>query len=193
MSSQLAASATRRHLNARQAETVQKILDAARDELRETDFESLTVRAVAARAEVAPATAYTYFSSKNHLLVELFWRRINELEQVASTARTPRARVIAIFHRLAEFLAAEPELAAAVTVAMLSADPDVRQLRFLIGTEINTWIAAAAGDAATPELLDLLGLAWTGAMLQAGMGHAEYAQIGERLASATNLIMRATP
>lgn len=193
MSSQSVATATRRHLNARQAETVQKILDAARDELRHTDFESLTVRAVAARAAVAPATAYTYFSSKNHLLVELFWRRINELEQVVSAARTPRGRVIAIFQRLAEFLAAEPELAAAVTVAMLSPDPDVRQLRFLIGTEINTWIADAAGAAATPEVLDALGLAWTGAMLQAGMGHAEYAQLGERLAGATNLIMRATP
>lgn len=193
MSSQAAMPATRRHLKTRQAETVRKILDAARDELRATDYEALTVRAVAARAEVAPATAYTYFSSKNHLLVELFWRRINELESVTSSARTPRARVIAIFRQLAEFLAAEPDLAAAVTLAMLSPEPDVRQLRFLIGTEINTWIATAAGDAATPELLDLLGLAWTGAMLQAGLGHAEYADMGDRLAAVTNEVMKATP
>ena len=193
MSSQMAVPATRRHLKSRQAETVRKILDAARDELQETDYEALTVRAVAARAEVAPATAYTYFSSKNHLLVELFWRRINELESVTSSARTPRARVIAIFRQLAEFLAAEPDLAAAVTLAMLSPEPDVRQLRFLIGTEINTWIATAAGDAATPELLDLLGLAWTGAMLQAGLGHAEYADLGDRLAAVTNQVMKATP
>src|SRR4051794_14582020 len=142
--------ATRRHLKRRQADTVQKILDAAHDELLETGYEALTVRAVAARAELAPATAYTYFSSKNHLLVELFWRRINELESVVSAARTPRARVVEIFHRLARFLAAEPELAAAVTVAILSPDPDGRQMRFLIGTEINTWIADAAGVAGPP-------------------------------------------
>ena len=40
--------------------------------LRESSYADLTVRAVAARAKVAPATAYTYFSSKNHLIAEIY-------------------------------------------------------------------------------------------------------------------------
>ncbi len=40
--------------------------------LRESSYADLTVRAVAARAKVAPATAYTYFSSKNHLIAEVY-------------------------------------------------------------------------------------------------------------------------
>ena len=57
--------ATRRRLNPRQAGTVNRLIAAAREELAEVGFAEMTVRTVAGRAEVAPATAYTYFSSKN--------------------------------------------------------------------------------------------------------------------------------
>lgn len=190
MSRQLTVESTRRHLNPRQADTVQKILAAARAELLDTGFETLTVRAVAARAGVAPATAYTYFSSKQHLVVEMFWRSLNDRPRTESTAKTPRARVNAIFADLADFLAAEQAVSAAVTAAMLSAEPEVKRVRFLIGTEINERIADAAGDAVTPAMLDLLGLAWSGAMLQAGMGHSDYAQMSARLRAATKLIIK---
>ena len=182
--------ATRRRLNARQAETVQRVTDAARAELRAVGFDTLTVRSVASRAQVAPATAYTYFSSKNHLVVELFWRRINERTGHGTALPNAVDRVVAVFDDLAQFLAAEPELAAAATVALLGTDPDVKQLRRLIGVEINNRIAAALDDEGAPELLDALSLAWSGAMLQAGMGYSDYAQMGVRLAAATRLIMR---
>ena len=45
------------------------------DELR-ARLRRLTVRNVARRAGVAPATAYTYFASKDHLVAEVFWRRL---------------------------------------------------------------------------------------------------------------------
>ena len=58
--------------NRRQEETFRKVLTAGVDMLRESSYADLTVRAVAARAKVAPATAYTYFSSKNHLIAEVY-------------------------------------------------------------------------------------------------------------------------
>ena len=61
--------------NRRQEETFRKILAAGVEMLRESSYADLTVRAVAARAKVAPATAYTYFSSKNHLLAEVYLTR----------------------------------------------------------------------------------------------------------------------
>ena len=58
--------------NRRQEETFRKVLTAGIEMLRESSYADLTVRAVAARAKVAPATAYTYFSSKNHLIAEVY-------------------------------------------------------------------------------------------------------------------------
>ena len=185
-----AMTATRRHLNARQAETVQKIIDAAREELREVGFDALTIRSVAARAAVAPATAYTYFSSKNHLVVEIFWRLINTRVRPESEDASPLDRVCAVFNDLAQLLAVEPELGAATTVALLGSDPDVKQLRNQIGLEINNRIAEALGPKANAQLLDALNIAWSGAMLQAGMGHSDYKQMGKRLIAVTKLIMR---
>jgi AcrR family transcriptional regulator len=181
--------ATRRELNSRQAETVEKVVAAAKDELRAVGFDGLTVRNVATRAGVAPATAYTYFSSKNHLVAEIFWRHLAERPRLEETLSTPLARVVAVFDDLADFLAGEQALAAATTSALLGPEPDVRQLRLMIGNEINQRIVAALGDAARPEVLDALTMAWSGAMLQSGMGHAEFATLGRRLANVAKLLL----
>lgn len=184
---------TRRAFNPRQAETVERVAAAALEELRAVGYDGLTVRSVAGRATVAPATAYTYFSSKNHLIAELFWRRLTERPRVEAGMTSPLERVIAVFDDLAAFLAGEPELAAATTSALLGTEPDVKALRVMIGTEINARIADALGEHAQADVLDLLTLAWSGAMLQAGMGHARYEQMGARLARAARLIMDETP
>ena len=68
----------RRSINARQAETVERLLAAGLEELRAVGHEALTIRTVAQRAGVSPATAYTYLASKNHLFAELFWRHLAE-------------------------------------------------------------------------------------------------------------------
>jgi AcrR family transcriptional regulator len=182
--------ATRRQLNARQAETVSRLVVAARDEVRDVGFTDMTVRSVAARAEVAAATAYTYFSSKNHLVAEIFWRALNDRPRVTSRKTTEYGRVVDAFQDLADFVANDPELSAAVTFALLSEEPDVKHLRVLIGTEINERIAAALGDKPDAEIMDALSLAWSGALLQVGMGHARAEDLGDRLGRVARLIMR---
>src|SRR5664279_4240068 len=72
--------ATRRRLTARQAEVVMQLVEAT-----EVGYAGLTVRTVARRAGVAPATAYTYFGSKDHLLAEVLWRRMQFLPPVDAT------------------------------------------------------------------------------------------------------------
>ena len=67
---------TRRRLTAKQADTVDRLGRAAVDLLNREGFAGLTVRRVAAEAGVGAATAYTYFSSKEHLVAEVFWRRL---------------------------------------------------------------------------------------------------------------------
>ena len=51
-------------------------------------FAGLTIRMVAAHAGVGAATAYTYFSSKEHLVAEVFWRRFDAHVRTVAPAYT---------------------------------------------------------------------------------------------------------
>ena len=86
----------RQGLNARQAETVERLLAAGLEELRAVGHEALTIRTVATRAGVSPATAYTYLASKNHLFAELFWRFLAERRRPTSRPATHPARAGAV-------------------------------------------------------------------------------------------------
>ncbi|MHB1139446.1 MAG: TetR/AcrR family transcriptional regulator [Microthrixaceae bacterium] len=183
--------ATRRHLSERQAQTVQRLVEAAVDELREQGYDGLTVRNVARRAGVAPATAYNYFTSREHLVTEVFWRRLQALpESRLDRRRTAPAQVTRTMTDLALLVADEPELASACTVAMLATDPDVKLLRDRIGLEWRRRLARSLGESSDPAVLTTLEFAVSGALLQAGMGHMSYDELPERLARTVELVVR---
>jgi AcrR family transcriptional regulator len=189
--------APRRGLNVRQAETVDKLLAAGLEELRQVGHEALTIRSVAQRANVSPATAYTYLASKNHLFAELFWRHLASDESAAASAdRRSVVRVQATVRALTGRIVEEPELAAAVTPALLGSSPDVERLRLRIGGEFLRRFEAALKDPKQPDepvdaaILEVLLLTFSGGLLQAGMGLMTYEQLTERLDSAVDVIMR---
>ncbi|UDY22240.1 TetR/AcrR family transcriptional regulator [Nocardioides sp. Kera G14] len=184
----------RQGLNARQAETVDRLLTAGLAELRVTGHEALTIRNVAQRAGVSPATAYTYLASKNHLFAELFSRKLAARPSTAAAAdATVTARVQHAVRELTEQITDEPALAAAVTPALLSTDPDVDRLRLKIGAELLGRIRAAlATDDHEPDpaVLETLLLAFSGGLLQAGMGLMTYDEMASRLEASIAVILR---
>jgi AcrR family transcriptional regulator len=186
MSDSLTTEPTRRLLTPRQADTVHRLTEAGAEEIRRSGYENLSIRDVARRAGVAAATAYTYFASKDHLLTEIFWRRLNSLPPVDTAKGTAKGRVVDVLRELA-LLVAEPELAAGCTAAMFGSEPDVRQLRLYIGMSIRQRIEAAAG--AGTQQARLLELAYFGAMVEAGLGYTTYQHMADRLAEAADLIM----
>lgn len=187
---QLPTAAPRRHLSDRQAKTVHKLTEAAVSELIEVGYPSLTVRNVAKRAGVAPATAYTYFASKEHLVAEVFWRRFDRQEpQPIDRRRSPANRATDVLLGFALVVADETELAAACTVALLADDPEVRELRLRIGLEMHRRLTEAVGDDAPPAAIQTLELATTGALLQVGTGHLAYDAIPDLLADAAALVL----
>ncbi len=187
MSSSLAV--PRRALSGRQADTVARLVTATVEELRSRPAERLTVRRVAARAGVSPATAYTYFASRDHLVAEVFRQRLAALPSPGSTGDASADRVAAALGAVATLVADEPELAAACTVALLADDPEVARLRDAIGAEIADRIRRAHPDTIDDERLAVLGLVFSGAMLQAGMGYLDYRDLPDRLAVATSIIL----
>lgn len=176
-------------LSARQLDTVNRLVEAAVEEVRAVGFGGLTVRNVAARAGVASATAYTYFDSKEHLVSEVFWRRLKGLAHARPDARqSPAKRVAAMLRDVAMLVADEPELSAACTIALLVDEPAVKRLRDRIGGNIHQRLVEALGDD-DPVIVGALELAYSGAMLQTGTGHLSYDELGDRLAGAATLIL----
>ncbi|CDZ90932.1 conserved hypothetical protein [Rhodococcus ruber] len=180
---------TRRRLTEKQADTVDRLTRAAVEVLREEGFAGLTVRNVAARAGVAPATAYTYFSSKEHLVAEVFWRRLAASPEPEAATTDRVGRVVAVLRNVALMMADEPELAGAVTSALLGRDPDVEHLRARIGLDIRARLATALGPDADPDEIEALEMLYAGALVRAGMGYETYEKIADRLETSAALLL----
>jgi AcrR family transcriptional regulator len=173
--------ATRRRLTEKQADTVDRLTRAALEVLAREGFAGLTVRMVAATAGVGTATAYTYFSSKENLVAEVFWRRLAATQSPVDGLTDPTRRVVAVLRQIAMLVADEPALAGAVTSALLGTDPDVSHLRTRIGTEIRKRLLDALGPDADLDIVETLELLYAGALVRAGVGYASYAEIADRL------------
>jgi AcrR family transcriptional regulator len=166
---------------------MERLVAAASEEAEERPYAEISVRTIARRAGVAPATAYTYFSGKDHLLAEVLWRRVQSSphlvdlnlslpERVADTARTMG------------FATMEPPAVAACTTALLGDGPDVRHVRGRLGAEIRRRLSAALGSGSDDSVLDVLQITYTGAVLSAGMGHLSFDAVPPLMAEATALM-----
>ncbi|MFI5719196.1 TetR/AcrR family transcriptional regulator [Nocardia sp. NPDC051750] len=182
--------ATRRRLSGKQADTVDKLTKAAMEVLAREGFAGLTIRMVAGAAGVGTATAYTYFSSKEHLVAEIFWRRLRSSETPVSADADPTVRVLAELRGIALLVADEQELSGAVTSALLGRDPDVQHLRTRIGIEIRERLTRALAPETDPDTVESLELLYAGALVRAGMGYESYADIADRLESAALLVLK---
>lgn len=169
---------------------MERLVEAAADEIVAVGYSALTVRNVAKRAGVAPATAYTYFASKEHLVAEVYLRRFSaQPEPAPDGRRSPAARATDALLAFALAVSEETELAAAVTVAMLADDPEVRDLRIRIGLEVHRRLTQALGDDADPVAIRTLELATSGALLQVGTGHLAYDDVPALLAETAALVL----
>lgn len=191
MSTSLETESTRRRLTPQQAEKITKMTDAAVEIVLADGFDKLSVRDVAKRAGVAPATAYTYFSSKGHLVAEVFWRRLAVGVPEPDLSAPVFERVAQVLRGVSMVVAGEGQLGGAVTVALLSDDPESQHLRLRIGGFIHDRLAAAVReDVDDPQgVVDALQMLYAGGLVTAGMGHLSYEATSERLVAAAARLM----
>ncbi len=180
---------TRRRLSARQAELVVTLVRAAEEETEAVGYDGLTVRGVARRAGMAPATAYTYFSSKDHLLAEVLWRRMEALSPVSTDESVPMTqRVEQTVRDMIPFAAGSPALIDACTVALISSNPDVSHLRDRIGALTHRRLTAALGPDVDSRVVRVLEASYSGALLTAGTGHRSFFDIPAFVADAAAML-----
>ncbi len=132
----------RRQLSERQTEVMERLVAAAAEEADERPYAEITVRTIAKRAGVAPATAYTYFSGKDHLLAEVLWRRVQSSPHLVDLSLALPERV-ADTVRTMGFGSMGSSAVTACTTALLGEGPDVKRVRSRIGAEIGRRLAAS--------------------------------------------------
>jgi AcrR family transcriptional regulator len=182
-----------RRLSARQSGVVDDLVDAAEVEAAEGGYDGLTVRNVAKRAGVAPATAYTYFSSKDHVLAELLWRRVRDVpEPIVDPTQSVAERLEVTVSDLGAIAGGSPDVVAACTQALLSNSPDVRDLRLKIGAEFHRRLTRAAQGQIENKVVTILVTTYFGALLSAGMGHMDFAEVPGFVAEAARLMSSTT-
>ena len=179
-----------RRSDRRPGQTIRKVLDAGLQELRESSYANLTMRAVASRAGVSPASAYTYFPSKSALVAAVYLRFLRALPLHTDVNDTTKTRVSATMRDMAVVVADEPELTTACGAALMADDPAVKPLREQIGEEVSRRIGAALGPGWPRAVKSTLQMTFAGALMTARF--VSYDEIAGQLDEAVNLILGAS-
>ncbi len=139
-----------RALSPTQSATRRRLLDAARDLATEGGYDAAGMRAVAARAGVSAPTAYLYFSSKDHVLVDLLVGLVGRTSETMSArprrGRSPVERAVATLRRAVQHVEDAPNLYIAMTRAYISGSPEVAHARVAMESSTRGWIDLALGD-----------------------------------------------
>ncbi|UXA09265.1 TetR/AcrR family transcriptional regulator [Mycobacterium sp. SMC-2] len=178
-----------RRRNTRSERSVRRLLDAAVEALAESPYADLTVRGVAARAEVSPTTAYTHFASKDVLIGEVYLRLLRDAATFVDVNDDAETRVKAQLRELVLLVADTPYLAHACTTAIMADDVAMDDIRARIAVEVSRRITASLGPGAPPDVVATLHMVFSGALMHARSTPGGYRAIADRLDNAVSLIM----
>lgn len=186
-----------RPLSATQAATRRRLLDAARELAREGGYDAVGMRALAERAGVSAPTAYQYFASRDHVLVELLVE-LNQSTTAAVTTRPSRRRdpverTAATLRRVVALVDEEPNLFVAMTRAYISGTPEVRHARGAMQSSMRTWIDSALGDAEVDDrdgVVAILEAVMFSGMVSLVMGSQSPSDVGDDLARAARILLK---
>ncbi|HEX8803537.1 MAG TPA: TetR family transcriptional regulator [Acidimicrobiales bacterium] len=174
----------------------QRVIDAAFELGAERGYEAVQMREVAATANVALATIYRYFSSKDHLLAAAMTEWTSRLQQRVAQSPprgdTPADRLADVLGRACRAMERQPKLSMALIRALSSPDPGVRES----GAEVQRQIATM-GDAILahlpPEIradvLGVLGHVWYSTLISWANGRHDFAWVRGELERATRVLL----
>ena len=173
-----------------------RMVDAAVELAATGGYESVQMRDVAARAEVALGTLYRHFPSKDHLLLEALTEQATALRdrmaQRPPAGSVPAERMADVLRRATRALARRPDLTAALVTALTSPEADTAPHKHEVETVLRSIITTAidGGDIADPDgVVGILGYVWL-AVLSAWVGGTlDTDQMAEDLTRAARLLL----
>lgn len=156
-------------------------------ELRESTYAAMSMRSVAARAGVSPASAYRYFPSKNALVATIYLDLLSDASLHVDVNETTKSRVSATMHDMALVGADEPALTAACATALMADDAAVAPVRVQIAEEVARRIRSALGPGWPDAVISTLHMTFAGALM--GSRFLPYEQVATQLDIAIELIL----
>lgn len=178
-------------MSGRQADAADRLCAVTPAVIGEHGADGFTVRIAARAAGVSPATAYTYYSSKNHLVAESFARSLADALTPPDPSEPPRARVLHVLGELIDVVLTDQHFANAVNAALLGNEPDAQAVRVRVGLLLRDRLTQALGAPAAPDLVEAIELVYSGVLVQAGMGYLDADACRRRAARAVDLMMEA--
>jgi len=183
-------------LTAEQQERRRRLIDAAFELGAEGGYDAVQMRDVAATANVALATIYRNFSSKDHLLAAAMteWtvRLRDRVAQSPPKGETAAEQMIDVLNRACRAMGRQPKLSAALVRALSSSDLGVRNS----GGEVRASIASM-GDPILADLephvradiLAVLGHVWYSSLVTWANGRAPFDSVTTELERACRVLI----
>jgi AcrR family transcriptional regulator len=190
-----AASAPMR-LTSRQAARRQRILDIALGLLEERDYERISVREVAESADVALATLYRYFPSKDHLFAEALVQWAStlgpDLTRRPLTGTTAAERVEGALQRAARAFERRPQLARLLMRFETSDEPFAHEVLTRLDSATSDVYLELLGDLPVDEarrVVRVLDGVFDSSLRAWSFGRATTADLRRTLSDAVGLLL----
>ncbi len=158
-----------------------RIIDAAGQLIKEVGIDDLSVRMIAERAEVSPATVYNLFHSKAAVLFRLYQRRVTLLEEQVAAMKSADAleRIFDSAAAVANLYRGDPAFYRAFIGLRLDLRPGNLPVREAPG--VFLWRKLAREAVAAGDLIPQTDADRLGALLFRIIGGAFYEWIGNAL------------
>lgn len=184
-------------LTQEQEERRRRLIDAAFELGAAGGYEAVQMRDVAATANVALATIYRNFSSKDHLLAaamtEWTGRLRDRVAHSPAKGDTPTDQIIDVLRRACAAMGRQPKLSMALVRALSSADPGVRnstpEVRDSIAS-IGDPILAHLDPETRADVLAVLGHVWYSALMGWATDRTDFATVTAELERAARVLLR---
>jgi AcrR family transcriptional regulator len=186
----------------RAAETAdrrRRLVEAAVALARGGGYEAVHMRDVAARADVALATLYRQYASKDQLLLAALADQARALRDHLATrpveGRDPHDRIARVLTLATRALTREPTLTAAMVTALGSPEPDAAAMKLEI-LDLLGGIVRDAGDLGDgtddAAAMRTLGYVWLAVLSAWSSGMIDDETMTEDLATAAELLLAAS-
>lgn len=171
-------------LSPEQQDRRRRLIDAAFELGAEGGYEAVQMRDVSVTANVALATIYRYFSSKDDLLAaamtEWTGRLRGRVAQSPPRGCTAADQMVDVLHRACKAMERQPKLSEALVRALSSADAGVRES----GAEVQRQIAsmgdgilAELSPAVRADILAAIGHVWYSTLVSWANGRRDFPSV----------------
>ena len=179
-----------------QQERRRRLIDAAFELGAAGGYDAVHMRDVAATANVALATIYRNFTSKDHLLAEAMseWtgRLRDRVAQRPPKGDNPTDQMIDVLDRACATMARQPKLSKALVRAMASPDAGVRSSGGAVRSsiaDVGDPILAHLDPDTRADILAVLGHVWYSALITWANGRTDFATVTEELHRACRVLI----